>query len=579
MCACCSNWHCWCFVTGNGHCSEPPCGRFTRCRQRQSPTWRGRADLLGAAAVLGGLLIYIRSIDLVGRRKTIWLAGLFVVALAGVFSKENAAVLIALMVLWDVAFGWVKRPGWKPRQAAYLLMGAVLCILMVARWKVFEGEPWPETPFLDNPIRNAGLFQGRLTAISVIGRYLGLMVWPARLSSDYAYNQIPVARFSDIGPWLVLLLAGGILATVIARYRTDRTLFWATGFFAIALLPTANLIFPIGAIMALRFLYLPSAGFAIALAAVALRLNRPVVMRVLIGIAIVALAARTLARIPAWQDNGALGAADVITAPGSFRTHQVLAQALYAQDPKGNLDRAIREYEITYHVIEGVPPEDTCSQCLSELGMFYYGKANATGGASTPEGHAWFEKALTMLEKARTASVARAREFENTQIAHGLASPLTHDDPNLDLYLARTYAHLGRPDEALQTYRELQWQDPAQRELYDEMATIYATKGLLEQAAIIIDEKAFVLGINNATAASLRNLYARIPDGACALKGEGGSTELNLDCPRVRADMCQGWAELDVAFRAVRQSQRANTIRASAIQRYGCPAESFRTGQ
>jgi protein O-mannosyl-transferase len=529
----------------------------------------GRADLLAAAAVLGGLLIYIRSVDMAGSRKRIWLAGLFAVALAGVFSKENAAVLIGLMLLWDVAFGWARKPGWKPRQAAYLLAAGTLCILAIVRWKVFSGEPWPEAPFVDNPILGAGFLQGRLTAIMVIGKYLGLLVWPAHLSFDYAYHQIPVAALSDIGAWLALLLVGGITALVIARYRADRTMFWAAGFFAMALLPTANLVFPIGAIMAVRFLYLPSAGFTIAAVALAARLNRPKVTRALLAGAIVLLAVRTLARNPAWQDDLSLGSADVASAPASFRTHMVLAGALYASDPKQNLDHAIREEEIAWTLLEPLGPGRSYQKVPTDLGMFYYAKGVSAGDRS------WYEKAAAMLEKARTVSLAEAKAFDDAQLAHGLPLQPMQGHPELYLYLGRAYAHLGRFDEALRAYQESQQQNPAERAVYDEMATIFATHGKLEQAAIIMDEKAFVLGVNTATASSLRNLYARIPDGACALTVQGGTTGLNLNCPRVRADMCLGWVELDAAYRAARQFPRAESIRSTAIQQYGCPAQAF----
>src|SRR5262249_10813787 len=45
-------------------------------------------------------------------------------------------------------------------------------------------------PFVDNPLVGAPLGERLLTAIQVQGRYLGLMAWPARLSTDYSYPQI-----------------------------------------------------------------------------------------------------------------------------------------------------------------------------------------------------------------------------------------------------------------------------------------------------------------------------------------------------------------------------------------------------
>jgi protein O-mannosyl-transferase len=534
----------------------------------------GRADLLSAAAVLGGLLIYIRSLDLAGRRKQAWVAGLFVVALAGVFSKENAAVLAGLMVLWDVAFGWERNPGWNTRRAAYIVVAIALCIMAIARWKIFEGEPWPEAPFVDNPIRGVGFLQGRLTAIAVIARYLGLLVWPAHLSFDYAYNQIPIVSLSAIGTWLAVMIVGAAAAIAIARYRSDRTIFWAAGFFAIALLPTSNLLFPIGSIMALRFLYLPSAGFAVAVVALAGRIDRPKVVTGLLVVAIAAFAARTLLRNPAWRNNLTLAAADVLAAPESFRTHQLLAEALNETDPRGNLDPAIREYETAVRILGPLSAENGCPVCLSEMGRLYYGKALVLSGVNAGEARNWFEKAVTMLEKARTVAILQARAFDDAQIAHGLPLRMT-GDMDLYLYLARSYTRLGRPDDALRAYREAQGVDPLKREVYDEMATVFATQGKIEQAAVVIDEKAFMLGMNNATAASLRNLYARIPDGACALKTDSGTVALNLDCPRVRADMCLGWGELDTAYRAARQSSRADQLRAAAMGQYGCPSEAF----
>ena len=76
----------------------------------------GRADLLAATAVLAGLLIYGSATTKSGARR--WLA-LFAVAAAGAFSKENAVVLAALMLLSDLAFGVPGGIRTRQRVAAY----------------------------------------------------------------------------------------------------------------------------------------------------------------------------------------------------------------------------------------------------------------------------------------------------------------------------------------------------------------------------------------------------------------------------------------------------------------------------
>ena len=63
----------------------------------------GRADLLATAAILGGVLAHARSLEEPARAGR-WRAVLFFVALAGVFAKENAVVLLPLLALYDFVF-------------------------------------------------------------------------------------------------------------------------------------------------------------------------------------------------------------------------------------------------------------------------------------------------------------------------------------------------------------------------------------------------------------------------------------------------------------------------------------------
>src|SRR5579863_9267204 len=62
----------------------------------------GRADLLAGFAVLGGFLWYLKSMEAEGWRRGAWLGALAVVTAAGVFSKESAVVLPAVIVLYEI---------------------------------------------------------------------------------------------------------------------------------------------------------------------------------------------------------------------------------------------------------------------------------------------------------------------------------------------------------------------------------------------------------------------------------------------------------------------------------------------
>jgi hypothetical protein len=125
---------------------------------------------------------------------------------------------------------------------------------------------------------------------------------------------------SDPAAWLALLVVAVILAIAVMRRRRDPLIFWCVGFTALTLLPTANLMFPIGTVMAERFLYLPCFGFVAARVSLASRLERPREMRIALALVLALWMGRTLLRNPAWNSDLDLALADVQTAPQQFRT-------------------------------------------------------------------------------------------------------------------------------------------------------------------------------------------------------------------------------------------------------------------
>src|ERR1022692_2812972 len=162
----------------------------------------GRPDLLAGAALLGGCLLYLKSADAGGLARIAWLAGLMAATAAGVFSKGSDAMIVAVIVLYE--FTW-----WRERRLA-LILGCVAVLvpleaLLYQRSFVFAGEPPADFPFTDNPLVAAGFWPAKLTALKVMARYLGLTLWPLKLSADYSYHEIPLVRGS-VQDWAALLL-------------------------------------------------------------------------------------------------------------------------------------------------------------------------------------------------------------------------------------------------------------------------------------------------------------------------------------------------------------------------------------
>ena len=514
----------------------------------------GRADLLATVALLAALLWYARA----GAHPTPRaIAGLFVLALVAVFSKETGAVLVGLMLLWDLTRGV------RPRVPYYLAASAPLAILWWARLEVFRSAPWPRSAFVDNPLLGAGFWVSRFTAAKVIGMDLALLVWPARLSADRSYNQIPMAGWGDLLAWISLMVITAILAIVLVRYRRDRVLFWSAGFFALTLLPASNMVVRIGSIMAERFLYLPAIGFAVAAAALIYRYVPRRAIPYVAAAVLVLCAGRTFARNPAWNASATLAAADVQSAPGSFRLHDMHGQYLYLQDPKANLDRAIEELEAAWSVLRVLPPDRIFEANPATLGMYYGLKGDAAGGPQTREGRAWYEKSLETLRRAREASRAAQKEFDETQRAHGKPLDGFIAYPPLYGFLGVTELRLGRYPEAIEAYRYGVVLNPRNAPAYDSLANAYLSSGDPAGAAVVLLEKGLELGFNPPTLVALRSVYARIPEGQCAVGQSGGIDQLDPGCPRVHSDLCKAGAGLAELLKEARQPARAGDS--------GCP--------
>jgi tetratricopeptide (TPR) repeat protein len=509
----------------------------------------GRADLLAAAAVLGGMVWYARRTSEASAGVPVTAAGIFAIACAGVFAKESAAVLPGLMLLWDMTAG----PGWRdwkrrvPCYAAALLAGTLFFALR-------PHMPPMLIPVVDNPEIGAGFLAARLTALKVIGQYVLLLLFPLHLSSDYSYNEVPIAGVGDPVSWIAPIAIAAVLAAVVIRRRRDPVLFFGAGWFGVALLPVSNLLVIIGAIKAERFLYLPAIGFAFACAALleraagaqAGRRDREVVAAAVLVLVLFGL--RTVVRNPDWKDDPTLWTSNLAGAPNSHKVHKNIASALNSRDPLGTLDEATRHLERAWTLVRDLPMAEWPESVLLDLGVCYRLKGDK-------EGRAWYLKSVDFLGKAQ--EVARLR--------HARGGPPA-DYPQVYINLGLSQTQLGNTAAAIEAYRQGQRVDPRNAFFYDSIGRLYSQKEDVVGAARITLEQ-YLAGAGDAnTPDRLRALFGLLPDGACAFRATG----LSPDCPRVRTEACAVGGNVVAAFEAARQPDAALRVREVLTGTYGC---------
>lgn len=543
----------------------------------------GRADLLAGFGVLAGLLCHVQANRSTGRRQLGWLVALAVVAVIGIFSKESAAVLPGIMLLYDLT--WHRSPPWRSRWKNYAALVLPFAIFFKLRADLLAHEFVGFVPFLDNPLNGADFLTARLTAIKVIGKYLGLFLWPHHLSADYSFNAVPLFGW-HLNQWedlaAILALAGCVAAAVIAirSYRSWKPLFFFILFFFVTLAPVANIFLLIGTIMAERFLYLPAVGLVgclvVAGYAAARRLATARVAGVIAVLLCAACAARTFIRNFDWRDEHSLGTSSVAAAPRSFKAHTLLASALLDSNPP-DLDGAAREVERMLAILDGLPNTELLGRPYELAGQIFRKKGDSlrpTGegsGADAPS-RIWYQKALIALLRGAQADQAENAEIRQVNLEYGkTAAPAGW--PPLYLELGLVYRRLSDPQKALDAlaYGQVLRPDDA---FSEEMSQTRLSMGDRDAAAVALMQ-GLVLNPGSAKLPSeLAALYRNTAPGSCALGASGNS--IDLQCPVVHTHLCTASRNVAAAYAANGQRTKAAATARTAVQELGCPAQMFR---
>jgi tetratricopeptide (TPR) repeat protein len=526
----------------------------------------GRADLLAGMSLLSGFWMYLKSAETQGRRRWAWLAGLMAVTTVGVFSKESAVTVLGVIALYELTW-WKERRRGRALLLGCLAVWPALEAMWYVRTAVFAKLLTPEFPFWDNPLAGAGFWTAKLTAIKVIARYLGLLVWPAHLSCDYSYAQIPLATGSA-QDWLAWAAVALVAAAALLMFRFNRIVFFVAGLAFVTFLPTSNLVFPIGTIMAERFLYLPSIALAVcvvlALYAIGRRTGATRLAPIALCLIVAAFTARTWARNSDWRDDLSLMTAAAETSPNSYKSHRALAAALYDSDAThANIDRAIAEAEKSLAILDSVPDWRNNAEAYRQASSYYITKGDLL--AATPESSRAYQKALDLLLRSKTIVTATYEHLATKQTDQSKLA-------NLERSISDTRLRLKDPSKALEAAATALELDPLNAQTYRQLATAFLADGRADEAAVALVQGTIVtsdLGLRQ----DLLTLYRQGLDskGCATVPGPNGPA-FNPSCEIVRTHTCAAVAAAIPLYLRIQRRDLAEQLKHSATQDFGCPA-------
>lgn len=262
-------------------------------------------------------------------------------------AKENAITFPAVIPLM---FFYAERDRrWVPRIAAALVVPALLYFALRA-WALSASPAIPPTDdFLTNPFHGATLAERLATVMLTWWKYLGLILFPHPLTTDYYPAMIPVIGWSDVRAWLGLgaFAAAAVYGAVFMRQRSVPA--FGILFFLITFSVVSNAVVNLGTPMNDRFLFMPLAGACVVIAWLfaqcADRLRSSGYARVAqtcMVLVFCAYAARTFSRNADWKDDLTLFTHDVQVSDKSARCQVMTGKLCYERGSK-EADPALKQ--------------------------------------------------------------------------------------------------------------------------------------------------------------------------------------------------------------------------------------------
>ncbi len=288
-----------------------------------------RADIIGIIFLNLSLLTYFRY-GRTGAR--VYLAVSLVLSFLSYLGKETMIPLPGFIILYDYATR-NKRPIKDlvmSKLPAWVLFSAVCFGYLVLRFYA--------TGRMDSTMGWWGgtAYSNFLMMAKATATYMWLMVFPFNLTLHYLVR--PVHTVFD--PWVIVSLLAIVssFALIIWTYTVNRFVFFSLAWFYLALVPIANIV-PISfAMMAERYIYMPSMGPIMALSYGVYALYRKAESRgiletraVIVGVAAMALAYSVVSvnRNRIYKDNFDFYAEAIRTAPNSAPSYNGLGDRYF----------------------------------------------------------------------------------------------------------------------------------------------------------------------------------------------------------------------------------------------------------
>jgi tetratricopeptide (TPR) repeat protein len=293
-------------------------------------------DSMAAALLFGALLAAWNAWQPEATRRGHWAAGSILLFALGLLSKESVVTLFPLfifpLILWRV-----RTPAFWAWAAAQAFTAVVFVLL---RHQVLQVTAQVERPI-------SGTYgQTLVDMLPVVLLYLRAFAGAPPFLTDYSFmaGGTSLTALPNLAGLFTLAAAAGVFVWSLLRSRRFPALPLGLALLGLALVPVSNLI-PMMQYFAIRFAYLPLAGFLVVAAAV---LSRPGASRWCIpGAAVLVLlwGGVAVGESAKWRNEPALLTHSYLNSPPSVRIVSNYAVTLNAEERDAELREVLEKHE------------------------------------------------------------------------------------------------------------------------------------------------------------------------------------------------------------------------------------------
>lgn len=313
---------------------------------------KGRDEIM---ALFGSLAAVWFSWKAFEKKSVLWDVAAAILFLIALFSKENAITFIVILPLIYRVFTNASLAAIGMRIIPFV--AAAVIFLMKRAEAIGGGFPSQPNEMMNNPflkvVGNTYLpFTGAekfATNMYTLGKYISLMIFPHPLTHDYYPRAVGVMTFGDWQVGLSILLYAAIFWLAFKSWKSNKIVSFGILFYLITLSIVSNFVFPVGTHMAERFVFMPSLGFCLVIAALAWKWTsgdtKKRLYPLLAGLGVVALlfAGKTIVRNTAWKDNYTLFTNDLKYSPNSAKLLNSVGGTLSEKAAKDTVETSRRQ--------------------------------------------------------------------------------------------------------------------------------------------------------------------------------------------------------------------------------------------